>query len=240
MSPGAILTYHSLDESGSVISIHPEVFRRQMEALAAGGVKVVPLAEILDHSEAVAITFDDGFENLATCAVPVLERLSLPATVFVVSGYCGKRNDWPTQRAGIPRMPLLSWAALRNLPPGISLGAHTVTHPDLAALAEPEMCREVRDSRVEIEQRTGRAVNTFAYPYGAVNAPSAEAVRRDFAIGCGTRLNFTQPESDRAVLPRLDTYYLKSARWFGQPFGWPMRAYIGMRRSLREIRARAK
>src|SRR3954470_8233749 len=89
----AVLTYHSLDESGSVISIRPDVFRRQMQTLAANGVKVVPLEDLFAHPGAVAITFDDGFANLADHALPVLEHLGLPATIFVVSGYCGKRNN---------------------------------------------------------------------------------------------------------------------------------------------------
>jgi len=233
----AILTYHSLDHSGSVISVRPKRFRIQMETLAAGSAKVVPLTEVLDFPGAIAITFDDGFLSLAEHAAPVLERLALPATIFVVSGYCGGRNDWPSQPPGIPRMPLMSWAVLRDLPPCFSLGAHTVTHPDLSALEEREILREVCESRTEIEQRTGRQVATFAYPYGAADARAAAVVRREFALGCGTRLNFAGPEEDRAMLPRLDTFYLKSPRWFAQPFSASSRLYIGLRRRLREVRA---
>jgi peptidoglycan/xylan/chitin deacetylase (PgdA/CDA1 family) len=232
----AIFTYHSLDESGSVISTRPEDFRRQMEALAASGIKVVPLAEIASHREAAAITFDDAFTNFAECAVPVLERLSLPATVFVVSGYAGGHNNWPTQPSGVPHLPLMSWSALRSLPPGVSLGAHTITHPDLRALNEAGMLHEVRDSRSEIEQKTGRAVETFAYPYGAVDGRTADLVRNQFAIGCGTRLRYTGPKDDPAVLPRVDTYYLKSAEWFRSPLGVAARSYIAVRRMLREAR----
>src|SRR5262245_38055173 len=130
----AILTYHSLDRSSSVISVEPDRFRRQMEQLAASGVKVVPLADVLTHEESVAITFDDAFGNLVDYALPVLERLALPATIFAVSGYTGRRNDWPSQPGGIPLMPLMDWTALRDLPPLFSVGAHTVNHPDLAKL----------------------------------------------------------------------------------------------------------
>ena len=233
----AILTYHSLDQTGSVISVRPDHFRCQMEALAAGATKVVSLPEILKYPGAVAITFDDGFANFTDHALPVLQALSLPATIFVVSGYCGGRNNWPSQPAGVPQMPLMSWNALRDLPANISLGAHTVTHPDLRALADSEITREVRQSRIEIEQKTGRAVETFAYPYGAVNARAAAAVRREFRVGCGTRLRFAGPETDPHWMPRLDAYYLKSARWFRDPLGITNGLYIGLRRWLREARA---
>ena len=96
----AILTYHSLDESGSVISMPPALFRAQMECLAESPSKVVPLAEICDRPGAVAITFDDGFANFAEYAAPVLERLSLPATVFVVSGFCGGDGVCVSLRSG--------------------------------------------------------------------------------------------------------------------------------------------
>lgn len=232
----AILTYHSLDDSGSVISTHPETFARQMEALAASSIQIVPLTEVLEHPSAVAITFDDGFTNFMDHAVPVLERLSIPATVFVVSGYCGKYNDWPTQPAGFPKLPLMSWDALRKLPPNISLGAHTITHPDLRVLNDREMGNEVKDSRREIEQQTGRSVESFAYPYGAVDGRAAAVVKQEFRCGCGTRLRFAEGTSDRAVLPRLDTYYLPWAGWYGRPFSMSNRVYIGLRRWLREAR----
>src|SRR5271157_5964061 len=130
-SRSAILTYHSLDDSGSVISIQPALFRRHMEFLAESGVPVVPLDQVLGRPGSVAITFDDGFRNFADWALPVLDRHQLPATIFIVSQYCGQMNDWPSQSgAGVPRLPLLSWGELAALPALVSVGAHTATHPD--------------------------------------------------------------------------------------------------------------
>lgn len=237
ISRSAILTYHSLDETGSVISISPSVFHRQMEALASSGTRVVPLSQIRKHPGAVAITFDDGFASFADSAVPVLERFSFPATVFVVSGHCGGYNDWPTQPSGIPRLPLMSWRALRDLPPTIAVGAHTVSHPDLRSLEDREMAREVSQSRTQIEQETGRLVESFAYPYGAVDGRAAALVREAFGTGCGTRLDFTDSRSDSAVLPRLDVYYLQSPRWWKHPVGLVNTTYIPFRRCLRTARA---
>jgi hypothetical protein len=82
-------------------------------------------------------------------------------------------------------------------------------------------------------------VNTFAYPYGAVDRRAAAIVREEFAIGCGTRLGFVRTRSDPAQLPRLDTYYLQSAVWATRLFSFPGRMYIGVRRSLRAVRATA-
>jgi peptidoglycan/xylan/chitin deacetylase (PgdA/CDA1 family) len=128
--PSAILTYHSLDTSGSVISVAPDLFRRQIECLLERNTLIVPLQQVFETPGSVALTFDDGFENFFRYAVPVLEKYNLAATVFVVSGYCGRLNNWPGQpKSGIPVLPLMTWDHLRQLPENIEIGAHTVNHP---------------------------------------------------------------------------------------------------------------
>src|SRR5262245_53682892 len=80
----AILTYHSIDDSGSVISVDAATFRAHIEWLVKQKIAVVPLdrlREMSDDTHAVALTFDDGFENFATGAWPVLRDYALPVTV---------------------------------------------------------------------------------------------------------------------------------------------------------------
>jgi peptidoglycan/xylan/chitin deacetylase (PgdA/CDA1 family) len=241
MKPGrsAILTYHSLDSSGSVISTAPEAFREQMKWLARSGISVVPLERIRDFPGAVALTFDDGFRNFLDEAFPVLRDLRLPSTVFVVSRYCGDRNRWPSQPAS-PRVPdllLMSWNELREIVRnGVMLGSHTATHPYMTRLSAAEIEEELRASQHEIEDRTGQPVRAFAYPYGATSPEALEAVRRRFPLACGTKLDFVSQASDPAELPRLDAYYLQNPVWFrslGAGYG---AAYIAARRFLRERR----
>ena len=87
----AILAYHSIDESGSVISVAPSIFRGQMQSIVDSGIPVVPLPRILDSPGSIAITFDDGYRNFMEHALPALSEFSLPATVFIVTGLCGPR-----------------------------------------------------------------------------------------------------------------------------------------------------
>ena len=105
-----ILTYHSIDKSGSVISISPENFRAQMKFLHDFGYSVISLKEILTciqndrplplHS--VSITFDDGLKNIYDQAYPVLREFDFSATIFLVAGYCGKNNQWDGQSSSDP------------------------------------------------------------------------------------------------------------------------------------------
>jgi len=231
-----ILTYHSLDDSESVVSIPPSLFRRQMEFLAASGIPVVPLDQALHRPGSIAITFDDGFCNLLDHAVPVLERLRLPATIFVVSEYCGRNNNWPSQPHGVPDLPLLSWDKLSALPPLISLGAHTMTHPDLRRLSAEECERELCECQGQIEQHLGRPVRCLAYPYGASSPQVRSLADRHFELAVGTSLRFLSTRSSRLDLPRIDAYYLRG--WFSleRLFTESGSLYIGFRSLLRDVR----
>jgi peptidoglycan/xylan/chitin deacetylase (PgdA/CDA1 family) len=211
----SILTYHSLDDTGSVISISPGLFRAQMEWLAASQARVVPLAEIRSTPGAVALTFDDGFHNFYEHALPVLVEHRFPATVFVVSGHCGASNRWLQTVGGVPRLELMTWSELEAAAAaGVTLGSHTATHPHLSRLEATALERELVSSRAAIEDRTGRLVDTFAYPYGDVNKQVRHAVGRHFRLACGTSLAYVSPDSDVLELPRVDVYYVRSQRWF--------------------------
>lgn len=233
----AILTYHSIDDSGSVISTPPSLFRRQIEFLAGSGIPVVPLDQAAHRSGAVAITFDDGFGNLAEQAIPLLEQYRLAATIFVVSRFCGQLNNWPSQPAGrVPLLPLLGWHELRAMPAGVEVGSHTATHPYMSRLPAGECELELRTSRDEIEQWIGRPVRWLAYPYGASSPEVRRLAGRFFDLAAGTRLGWLPPHPDGLDLPRIDTYYLRESFPLERLFTPSGKAYIAIRRLLREAR----
>jgi peptidoglycan/xylan/chitin deacetylase (PgdA/CDA1 family) len=231
-----ILMYHSLDTSGSVISLAPEVFRLHMSTLKASGAPVVPLGDVQRTPGAFAITFDDGFRSFAETAVPVLRDYNFPATVFVVSGYCGKFNDWQPRR-DIARQPLMSWSELRQLTAqGIEIGAHTVNHPNLLHMPADQAAAELSDSRARLCEELGRPVNSFAYPYGQSNAKLRVVARKHFGVACGTGMALVTPESDSFNFPRIDAYYLRRPSIF-ERFVGGARGYIAVRRFFRSMRA---
>ncbi len=133
----AILTYHSIDESGSPISISRQDFRRHIEWCASGAVQVQPLDVLAAErttpslSNQVALTFDDGFANFATEALPLLQEFGLPSTLFVVSSHVGRTNRWAdASNASVPELPLMPWDDIaRVADAGVQLGSHTRTHP---------------------------------------------------------------------------------------------------------------
>jgi peptidoglycan/xylan/chitin deacetylase (PgdA/CDA1 family) len=240
-----ILTYHSLDETGSVISTPPAVFRRQMDTFAARGFHGIPLGALLDAWEGrgalpprpLVLTCDDAFRGVLEHAAPVLADRGFGATVFAVAGHVGGANDWPSQPAGVPRLPLLSWEELRALAPVAEIGAHGFDHrPLLDGLSAGEITREVVDGRRALEDGLGRAVTTFAFPYGVAGSSARAAVRAEFRAACGVRMGTASAQDDRHDLGRIDAYYLRprrAAAVFGTAAG---DAYLALRALGRRVR----
>lgn len=233
----AILTFHSLDRTGSVISFDPEAFRAAMEALREAGVSVVGLREALRRPGSIALTFDDAFVNFADEAWPVLARLNLPATLFVVTGHAGGHNDWPGQPSGIPRLPLLDWPRLRELAAaGVELGAHSHTHPDLRALAPAQLIDELSLPARIIEEQTGFHPTAYAYPSGLANATVRSRTAALYEVACGTGLGYWTGREPLHDLPRLDAYYLRGSLGPAHALTGRGRRWIALRACARRIR----
>src|SRR5260221_9817255 len=207
----AILLYHSLDRSGTIFSTDPSLFREHLEALAESGVETVPLEAVRKTPGAIALTFDDGYDNFHEHALPVLVERRLPATLFVVSGQCGGTSQWRSRAGRAVAQRLLSWRQLREIAEaGVTIGAHTVSHVNLASLPEDKVIREMRDCRMEIEDHIGRPVNVFAYPYGISDRRIRRLAQQEFRMACGTRLSLVDKKADPFDLPRICDFYVRN------------------------------
>jgi peptidoglycan/xylan/chitin deacetylase (PgdA/CDA1 family) len=183
----------------------------------------------------VVLTFDDGFASVYTRAFPILARYGFPATVFLVSGYCGKRNDWAGQPTCVPRLPLLTWEEVAELDRhGIEIGAHTHTHPRLDHLPPAEAEREIAGSKAAIEEQLGHAIELFAYPYGRYDGATRAAVGRAYTGACTTRLGRVAGRSDPLAVERVDVQCLESATVFRGLFSRWMPTYLSVRGILRQ------
>ena len=241
-----ILAYHSLDDSGSVLSTSPQVFAEQMRILQELDVEVIPLTKIREVLEgesaskpSVAITFDDGFRNVYEHGFRILQRYGFPATIFLVTDYCGKMNDWPSQPLHIKRYPLLTWNEIREMSQGtIDFGSHTQTHSDLTMLPTHRVEEELLGSKRKIEDAIGRPVDLFAYPYGALDDTVRKIVQTHFNLSCSTSLGFVGRQSDLFALERLDMYYLRQPMVFERLLSKEIDLYIHFRRGMRNLRNR--
>ncbi len=209
---GAILTYHSVDTSDSVISIRPDVFHWQMNALEQSGKRGVSLSEYLGMrikssgatAQLLALTFDDGFENFHRTVLPILARHHFTATVFVVSGFMGRRCGWE-KYAGIPDLKLMDWRQVRECyQEGMEIGSHSRDHLSLISLNPVDIKYQLDSSKDEIEHRLCTEVKTFCYPYGDYNATVLRVIRNSpYEAAVTSRFENDNFEGDLYRLPRL-------------------------------------
>lgn len=238
----AILTYHSIDASGSRISLSPGAFRGHIQHLLASNVRIVSiealLADRMAPGDAAALTFDDGYASVAREAAPVLEEHGLPATVFVVTGRVGTTNEWDLDgRSGVPQLPLLDWPALGRLAErGLTIASHTRTHPRLPALSPMQVDDEVGGASRDLTERLGRAPRGFAYPYGLVSAPVRSAAGRwhPWAVSAAFR---ELAADDPLELPRIDMWYFATPGLFERWGTASFRRWIRRRHRLRQMRS---
>jgi peptidoglycan/xylan/chitin deacetylase (PgdA/CDA1 family) len=240
-----ILTYHSISEGRSPLQIAPGLFAEQMQWLH-DNVRVAPLAEAVGAltdgrplpERTVVLTFDDGFCDFYTSAAPVLRRLNLPATIFVLTGLCGKTNNWAGQDASwISQHALLDWQQVAELAQqGFQIGAHSISHPMLPALSAEEAKHEIADSKAELQERTRQTVDFFAYPFGRWSPTVRAVVQEHYRGACSTGAGVVQPDADPFALPRVDVHYLRRPAWFRTLFTPRFLTYVAGRRFVRRMR----
>ena len=217
MSRVLVLMYHQVDTPLSAeeqrFCLPPGEFAAQMRWLVDAGYRGADLDAVADHvagraplpAKSVHVTFDDGFVGVLEHALPVLEACGLPATLFALPRRIGATNDW-MHRRGFPRRALLSRAQLELLAAeGVTIGSHTCTHARLPELAPDAARAEIVDSKRELEDLLGRAVDHFAYPYGLFDDGVRDAVvAAGYRSACSTRSGFNRPGEDPFLIRRLD------------------------------------
>ena len=219
-----VLCYHAVsDRWPSELAISAEQLERQLRALLARGYRAVTFSEAVAApraSNALAVTFDDGYRSVIDHGLPVLQRLGVPATLFMPSAFVdGPPLSWPgidhwLEGPFADELAPLSWAALRSLADaGWEIGSHTCSHPHLTSVSDGQLRRELAESRAELEHGLGRRCRSLAYPFGSVDGRVVEAARSagyEAAATLPIRLGRAEP----LAWPRIGLYRTDGARRF--------------------------
>lgn len=150
------------------------------------------------------ITFDDGYLNNMTHALPVLQWYGFSSTCYVVSGMLGQTNVWDTAMGVLPS-ELMSAAHLRQWVAGRQeVGAHTRNHVRLRDLDAVACNAEITLCKEDLEHITGTAVNHFCYPYGEFTQEHVAMVKQaDYMTATTTRRGRCQLGDNVLALPRV-------------------------------------
>lgn len=201
-----ILMYHRIHaappSSHRSLTVHPVDFARQMRWLKQHGYRTITQRELYDAlflgkplgPKPIMITFDDGYSEVFHKAVPVLKRLGMRATAYVISGRT-LRSD----------TVFLTWHLLRALErDGVEIGSHTVEHRHLTSLSDGEALRELVRSRRAFERRLGHPVQWLAYPFGAYDSRIERLARRaGYVLAVTTEHGVVQSARRPLALRRL-------------------------------------
>jgi peptidoglycan/xylan/chitin deacetylase (PgdA/CDA1 family) len=115
----------------------------------------------------VIITFDDGYADNYEQAAPILERFGLPASFFVTAGFVGTASAFEHDARAAHRFENLTWDQVRSLAArGFEIGSHGMSHANLVRCPLDRARHEIRDSRAILQDKLGRSVRSFAYPFG--------------------------------------------------------------------------
>jgi peptidoglycan/xylan/chitin deacetylase (PgdA/CDA1 family) len=212
-----ILMYHSISSYASSkfkpCIVSPETFDEHLsyldqyhytpitvtqfvQAMARGGEGLPPRPMIL--------TFDDGYADFYTEALPALKRHGFVATLYIPTAFVGGTSLW-AQDIGEGSRPLLTWEQLAEISAsGIECGAHTHTHRSLDMLPPSEVRDEIVRSKELLEDHLGQQVSSFAYPFGYYSARVRQLVRMaGYASACAIKGALSSLHDDPYALARL-------------------------------------
>lgn len=212
-----ILMYHSISAPANSgfrpCTVSPEAFEEHLSYLHRCNytpMTVTQFARAMAQgsdglpSRPVLLTFDDGYADFYTAALPSLQRHGFTATLYITTAFIGSTSRWlryPTERS----RPMLTWTQLTEISAsGIECGAHTHTHPPLDMLAPSTAREEIVRSKELLEDHLGQRVSSFAYPYGFYSSRVQQIVQASgFAAACAIRRSVSSLFDNPYALARL-------------------------------------
>jgi peptidoglycan/xylan/chitin deacetylase (PgdA/CDA1 family) len=169
-----VLCYHAVSDSWPHhLAVTRRAFERQVRSLRFRRYRPVSAADATSgRGRVFHVTFDDAYTSVAA-AIPTLERLGVPATVFACPEFADEGRPLAIPelaaeaRAHPDELETMNWDQLRDLVAHeVEIGSHTLSHAHLTQLTDAELSRELRESRERIEAELARPCRFVAYPYG--------------------------------------------------------------------------
>ncbi|AZN98282.1 glycosyltransferase [Mesorhizobium sp. M9A.F.Ca.ET.002.03.1.2] len=211
-----VLMYHSVADDGPAalarFRLTPAAFASQMAWLRANGFHAIG-SEQLEGSIAnrhpfvgrpVLITFDDGFQNFADHAWPILRANDLTAEVFLVTDLVGESAQWDAD-SGPPTQLMNAGTVRRIAAEGAFFGSHLATHRAIDGLSSSDLAAELLRSRMFIERWTGRPTTAFAAPFSVTDRRLGRLAKEcGYRIGFGGRHGPADLDCDPIDLPRIE------------------------------------
>ena len=210
-----ILMYHSINNVPKhtvMRSLHvpPKRFMLQMILLKLLGYRGVSLTELHhcllsgNNKKLIGISFDDGYKNNITNALPILKKLGFTATLYIVSQNIGNHNTWDSEK-GMDEHPMMNEIEINHwIDSGMEIGSHTQTHKNLVICNNKNLLQEIRQSKIDLEKKFNTPVDHFCYPYGHFNDEIIEITKKSgYITATTTQRGRASIKDNLFTLPRV-------------------------------------
>ena len=226
-----VLLYHKIDRPTPDVKIRgafttPRRFEKQLSYLKRYGYRFLTASAMVDHylnegefsERTICLTFDDGWKDNYVNAFPILKKLGIPATIFLVPTCIGENSTKVTAEGEGPREHMSADDIREMAEAGIEFGSHSMNHKLMDRIGEDEIESEVNDSKYFLENMLQRECRVFAYPAGFHTEFARDAVKRAGYVGGFTTVYGSDDEPDVFAINRSEIL-----RRHGYPFRFPRR-----------------
>lgn len=212
-----ILMYHSVSREATPrfkpFTVSPELFAEHMDYLHQHAYKTLTVTQLINllaegrktlPERVVLITFDDGFADFFTEALPVLKHYDFAATLYIATAFINGTSRW-LQRERETMRPMLTWEQIRQLSSlDIECGGHSHSHRQLDILSMSMARDEIVCCKHLLEDQLGREVMSFAYPHGYHSHAVKRIVRETgYTSACAVKYEMSSVTTDPFALSRL-------------------------------------
>jgi peptidoglycan/xylan/chitin deacetylase (PgdA/CDA1 family) len=184
----------------AALTVDTETFRQQMQYLKDRGYKSAYMSDVINFFEggaaiapkSILITFDDGYDDFAANAVPILREFGFASTLFVSTGLMNNPG-------------YLSWNTIEGLKTAgdVVFANHTWSHRNVGANRD-DVEREIKTADLQLQERGLNSPKIFAYPYG-IQSDWGKTILQSLGYGLGftTRPGSILCAKQRLELPRV-------------------------------------
>ena len=185
-----------------------EEFDRQLGALSKASLSAATLDSALpnlaENHPRFVVSFDDGCLDVLQNGLPILKRYSVRAIQFIVAGSLGGTNEWDVAKGDVAAR-LMSESQVREwLAAGQEIGSHSMSHRNLRHLKSAEAREEIFGSKKSLEDRFGKPIDHFSYPFGSWNETVRDLViEAGYKSACTATFGVNPPGTSSFELRRI-------------------------------------